>query len=103
MGNNLIAHNENVPKKMSPSIFKGVVFLNWHAFPNAYTTKNMTITAKICGLPFSRIRAKKIIALNACLGSSRPFKRYIKIHGINAITRSEEHTSELQSQSNLVC
>src|SRR2546427_7120455 len=34
---------------------------------------------------------------------SDPFKRPLGIHFLTAWTRSEEHTSELQSQSNLVC
>src|SRR2546430_13706989 len=40
---------------------------------------------------------------NALLDGSQPGSRYTANMAVAVLTRSEEHTSELQSQSNLVC
>src|SRR5256886_9015699 len=43
------------------------------------------------------------IAHQGALGNLHLEKAWLEVCGLQRLTRSEEHTSELQSQSNLVC
>src|SRR2546430_12634236 len=52
-----------------------------------------------CHLCKTQFPAEAVYVCDRCLGPLEPIYDYTAIH----LTRSEEHTSELQSQSNLVC
>src|SRR2546430_8777652 len=46
-------------------------------------------------------RADAVVVGGGCMGTSIAF--HLARRGVDVVLRSEEHTSELQSQSNLVC
>src|SRR2546430_15886866 len=54
-------------------------------------------------LPFSRDRQKRVLAGPRHSHQGHVAARVTEVPGIDRHRRSEEHTSELQSQSNLVC
>src|SRR2546430_10297978 len=62
--------------------------------------RDLTVTGvQTCALPISANQRKGRAALRCCVRRSHPARN----RGSSVTSRSEEHTSELQSQSNLVC
>src|SRR5688572_32135382 len=71
---------------------------------NAMTTGRRE-SAQMEGMPISyRYDPLQLqLAMGLSGAGGRPDRRYVRRRGVSSPLRSEEHTSELQSQSNLVC
>src|SRR5699024_12759984 len=80
-------------------------------FPYTTLFRSATIMGLIVGLPtlffnfahWSRIEALMYVGVTALIGAIIYFALLYVLKVINKETRSEEHTSELQSRFDLVC
>src|SRR2546430_6214555 len=68
-----------------------------------YTTLSRSLHAEVGGQASARLGREPARLAVGSLPAQNPEAEAVQVHGMGHRDRSEEHTSELQSQSNLVC
>src|SRR2546430_12256341 len=79
------------------------LFRSTSAHGQGHETTFAQIIADQLGVDFDKIVVRHGDTLNTPMGNGTGGSRSLAVGGSAILQRSEEHTSELQSQSNLVC